>query len=66
MELKYWMQLRTFECPTQNINQGIEKGICQGCILSPCLFNLYPMAIMGEAIFIFDAICCTWGKGKRL
>ena len=21
----------------------IEKGICQGCVLSPCLFNLYIM-----------------------
>ena len=20
----------------------IGKGVCQGCILSPCLFNLYP------------------------
>ena len=24
----------------------IEKGVCQGCILSPCLFNLYAMYIM--------------------
>ena len=24
----------------------IRKGICQGCILSPCLFNLYPEYIM--------------------
>ena len=24
----------------------IEKGICQGCILSPCLFNLYAEHIM--------------------
>ena len=24
----------------------IGKGICQGCILSPCLFNLYTEYIM--------------------
>ena len=24
----------------------IRKGICQGCILSPCLFNLYAVYIM--------------------
>ena len=22
-------------------NRKIGKGVCQGCILSPCLFNLY-------------------------
>ena len=29
----------------------IGKGVCQGCILSPCLFNLYIMrnARLGEA-----------------
>ena len=27
----------------------IEKGICQGCILSPCLFNLYADYIVRNA-----------------
>ena len=24
----------------------IRKGVCQGCILSPCLFNLYAVYVM--------------------
>ena len=27
----------------------IGKGVCQGCILSPCLFNLYAESIMSNA-----------------
>ena len=27
----------------------IRKGVCQGCILSPCLFNLYEEYIMRNA-----------------
>ena len=27
----------------------IGKGVCQGCILPPCLFNFYADYIMGNA-----------------
>ena len=27
----------------------VGKGVCPGCILSPCLFNLYAEYIMGNA-----------------
>ena len=48
-------------CPLRNLYAGQEatvrtghrtawfqigKGVCQGCILSPCLFNLYAEYIM--------------------
>ena len=26
----------------------IGKGVCQGCILSPCLFNLYAECVMQD------------------
>ena len=33
----------------QQIGFQIVKGVCQSCILSPCLFNLYAEYIMQNA-----------------
>ena len=33
----------------QQIGFQIGKGVCQGCILSPCLFNLHAEYIMRKA-----------------
>ena len=32
-----------------DMEQQIGKGVCEGCILSPCLFNLYAEYIMKNA-----------------
>ena len=40
-------QVRTGHGTTDWFQTG--KGICQGCILSPCLFNLYAQYIMWNA-----------------
>ena len=39
--------VRTGHVPTDWFQ--IRKGVCQGCILSPCLFNLYAEYIMRNA-----------------
>ena len=33
----------------QQTGSQIGKGVCQGCILSPCLFNFYAEYIMRNA-----------------
>ena len=33
----------------QQLERDIGKGVCQGCILSPCLFNFYAEYIMWNA-----------------
>ena len=33
----------------QQSGSKIGQRVCQGCILSPCLFNLYAEYIMGKA-----------------
>ena len=38
--------VRTGHGPTDWFQIG--KGVCQGCILSPCLFNLYAEYIIGN------------------
>ena len=43
-QLKLDMEQQTIFCFPQ-----IGKGVCQGCILSPCLLNLYAEYIMRNA-----------------
>ena len=33
----------------QQTDSKLEKEVCQGCILSPCLYNLYAEYIMPNA-----------------
>ena len=40
-------KVRTGHVPTDWFQIG--KGVCQGCILSPCLYNLYAEYIMRNA-----------------
>ena len=45
------MQVRKqqLELDMEQQTGSIGKGVCQGCILSPCLFNLYADYIMRNA-----------------
>ena len=43
------MQFRKQQLELDMEQQTIGKGVCQGCILSPCLFNLYAEYITRNA-----------------
>ena len=47
MRIKLYATVRTGHETTDWFQIG--KGVCQGCILSPCLFNLYAEYIMQNA-----------------
>ena len=43
------MQVRKQQLELDMEQQKIGKGVCEGCVLSPCLFNLYAEYIMRNA-----------------
>ena len=45
----YAGQDATLELDMEQQTVQIEEGVCQGCILSPCLFNFYVQYIMRNA-----------------
>ena len=50
-----WLLRNLYACQVATVRAGhggwfqIGKGVCQCCILSPCLFNLYAEYIMRNA-----------------
>ena len=42
----------------------IGKGVCQGCILSPCLFNLYAEHIMRNTSLDKELMLLNCGAGE--
>ena len=43
-----WLKKQQFESYMEQLTDKIGKGICQDCLLSPCLCNLYAEYIMQE------------------
>ena len=47
----YWNQIARVRCKDELTNEiTIEKGVRQGCVLSPVLFNLYSEKLICEAL----------------
>ena len=43
------VKMQQLELDMEQPTVQIEEGVCQGCILSPCLFNFYVQYIMRNA-----------------